>query len=430
MKKKIYFTGFAILFLVLVDWIFFQLRLYGNSFKYTDVLFIFIYCITLLIVILNFGYKECFDFKTKPFIFLSYFIFFLFISIFVSQRFLVVNKLYFFTKSYRQDEKGKLWQNDDKLSYKGRPDFSGTQNYFIGDSIKGFVPALFDSAGFRTVESKYKIKSDTLNLFLGCSFTFGSYINAEETFAYKLSKKLNNDFINAAGSGYGVGQMMILLDTLLSKHRLKYVFIQLSPWLIDRAIQINAPFYYFYRPIPYFSEKNDTFKLNDPAYKNTSITFKYNWNESAPDYFEKIKFTFTDGIKIEIYDYIIQKFAKFKIFVGIAPSPAKNRNDLEKYVYDIMIEKCKHYSATPVILKLSYDNAKADEISEYLKPKCVFIDLDKALYNVVNETGSSYHELYSIFHEHNGQKIIFDTHPNAFANDIIANKIYDTLLNN
>lgn len=429
MKKKIIFSLIAILFLVFIDWIFYLFNWFGNNSKISDISYLFLFSIIILTILLNFSYRKLFDFNSPVIKVLFFFFVFLFFAFFASQRVLVINKLYFFTKTYKQDEKGKLWQTDDILSYKGKPNFEGTQNYFIGDSIQGEIATYFDSLGFRNTSKDKRLPFDTLNLFLGCSFTFGSYIKAEDTYAHKISNLIHNNYINAGGSGYGIGQMLILLDSLIKNNNFKYVFIQLSPWLVDRAMQINAPFYYFYRPIPYFSESGNSFKLNRPAYKNTSITFGRNWNKTNPNYFEKICFFFVDGLKIELCDYIKQKTAKIKIAMGVLPKPTKKRDELEKFAYQCVIDLCKQKGAIPVVLKLAYPDKQAEQIIEYLKQKCIFIDLDEDLNNEVKLSGKSYYELYSISHNCNGKQIIFDTHPNAFANDIIANKIYKTLTN-
>ncbi len=430
MKTKFISTFISLLFIVFVDFAFYFFRLFDHKSVFVEVIYIFIISIILLIIFLNLSYKKLFNFKNSAVKFIVFLSLFLFFSVFVSQRLLVINKLYFFTKNYKQNEKGSLWKPDTKLSYRGIPNKIGTQDFFIGDSIHGGIQTIFDSIGFRTVNKENRLNYDTLNLFLGCSFTFGSYIKAEETFSFKLSKKLKNNYINAGGSGYGMGQMLILLDSLVNNYKFKYVFIQLSPWLTDRAMQINAPFYYFYRPIPYFSDNKDSFKLNFPAYNNTSITFKYKWNETKPDYIEKSLFTVSDGFKIEVIDYFRQKAAKLKMVFGILPKPTNNRKELEKYLYEYAINKCKQNGVIPVILKLAYPDSTATEILDYLKPKCLVIDLDQELNNEVIRCGESYYKLFSIAYVQNGQKIFFDSHPNALANEIIANKILKTLVNN
>ena len=342
---------------------------------------------------------------------------------------MVINKLYFYTKNYKINDRGSLWQPDPLLSYKGIPNSKGTQDYYIGDSIKGGIYTEFDSIGFRVVKTQNRLNYNTLNLFLGCSFTYGTNITAEESFTYKTSKMLGNSYINAGGTGYGIGQMKILLDTLISKYKFKYVFLQLSPWLTDRAMKISAPLIYFYRPIPYFSDDNE-FKLNYSAYENTSMSYTYNWNISKTSYSDKFKFILTDGMKIELLDYMRLSIAKLKVFLGILPKPAKNRESLEKYFYEYAINKCKENHAIPVVLKLCYPDSNAISITNYLKDKCIIIDLDKDLNQKVIDTGKSYYELYSIYHVHKGKHLIFDTHPNALANDIISQKIYSILSNN
>jgi len=427
MKSKIKFAVIAILLVILVDFVYYFFRLFRNESSFTDVIYIFILSVIFLIVLLNISYKKLFEIKKTPVKFIVYFFIFLFLSVFIAERTLVINKLYFFTKNYKQNDKGSLWKTDPILSYHGIENKEGTQDYFIGDSIQGRIYTRFDSIGFRTVNKENELNYDTLNLFLGCSFTFGSYIKAEDSFSYLFSKEIKNNYINAGGSGYGAGQMMFLLDSLLKKYKFKYVFLQLSPWLTDRAMQINAPFFYFYRPMPYFSDDNGSFALNLPPYNKTSITFKQKWNETEPDYFEKFKFSFTDGVKIEINDYFRQKIAKLKMAIGVLPKPTKRRGELEKYIYKSAIDKCKQFGAIPVVLRLAYPDSTVSEIENYIKPECVFIDLDEDLNNEVKNTGISYYKLFSIYHEHNGKRIIFDTHPNEFANKIIAEKIIKTL---
>ena len=61
----------------------------------------------------------------------------------------------------------------------------------------------FNKLGYRMKQLE-EVDYDNYYAFFGCSFTAGIGINVEDTFAYKISKRANVDYINASISGSGV----------------------------------------------------------------------------------------------------------------------------------------------------------------------------------------------------------------------------------
>lgn len=315
------------------------------------------------------------------------------------------------------------------FAHRGIPNAKGSYNYYIGDSIKGSIEVTFDGQGFRTVPDPLKIVSDTTNLFLGCSFTFGDYILAQEGYPYKTSALLGHHFINAGASAYGIAQMKILLDSLLSNRKFHYVFVQLSPWHAERAMKLNGPSFYGYRPYPYFSEQNGAFVLNKPAYK-THLYNNMDWRISEYSYREKLSFMISDGWQIEMMDFLAYNLARIKMRLGVIPAPTKNRDALKRYFYSYTIMECHKFNAIPVFLKLAYPEVDSRDEVAYLAEKYPVIDLDEALNAEVAKTGKTYDELFHIYHKKGDTKLYYDVHLNGYANEIIAKKIFAELRGN
>jgi hypothetical protein len=382
--------------------------------------------ITLFLLFINFLYNRAFSLKSKKLTIAFFIIFTLIVSMAVADRLVAVNKFYYYSKTLKKSTTGMVFQFDDSLSYKGRPFAKGTYNYYIGDTIDGSVPVLFDSLGFRTAPDSLQIKSDTTDLYLGCSFTFGDFVEAQKTYSYLTSEKLGHNYINAAISGFGSGQMIQIAETLLPKRKFHYVFIQLSSWIVPRAMEINGPTRFGYRPFPYFSDNNDTFTLNPPSYSTLMYSGK-NWRKTERSYFEKIKFLFSDGYKIEIHDYCAFKFTSLKVILGFQPNPTMNRSKLESYFYNRMADICLKNSATPIFLKINYPDSECKQLVRQLRQRAPVIDIDSALEVVVLRTGMKYGKLYRIHHSTPRKAIQFDAHPNIFAHSIYTEAIVNQL---
>lgn len=379
----------------------------------------------LFLLLENLIYNKFFNLQSSNFRIIIFTIIPLVISMHITHRVQAIDKSYFYSTNSPKTNSGGLWQFDSLLGHKAVPDSTGSYEYYIGDGIKGRVPVTFDSSGYRSVPDSLELRYDTLDLYLGCSLTFGDYIEAQNGYPYLTSKLLEHSHINAGASAYGFGQMIQIVESLVKKHQFKYVFIQLSPWLSDRAMRLTGPTFYGYRPFPYFSDDGIGFKLNPPAF-STLMYSKKNWR-GKQSYFEKIRFRLTDGSKIEIIDYYSYQYSKLKTILGFIPKPTKRKADLEKFFYDYVIDICKKNNSIPIILKLRYPSAKCSDLLKYLRAKTQIIDLDYDLEKKVDETGLNYQELFSIYHTNGDDSILIDKHPNNFANELFSRRIYNDL---
>jgi len=430
MGKKILSSLILIITFFFIDYLFFWFlkRTYSEWLQnFLNYLYLIFLVFSFFILIENLIYNSLFSFKSSRLRILIFLLLPFLISMHLAKRIVEINKFYFYSKTLSKFSSGSLWKPDQFLSHKAVLNSKGSYIYNIDYEIKGKVPVLFNNNGYRTVPDSLLLnKEDSLNIFLGCSFTFGDFIRPDQGYPYITSKYLENNFINAGASAYGLGQMNQLLDSILPKNNFKFVFIQLSPWLVDRAMSLNGPVYYGYRPFPYYSDSEKEFKLNYPAF-DTRYYERNNWLGTPISYSEKIKFMFTDGWKIEVLDYYSFLLANIKIKLGLLEKPTRKRKKLEKYFYNYAIEKCKENNSIPIILKLRYNNSYCRDLVSSIENKALLIDLDKDLDSIVDKTGILYEDLFYIKHFSGKDSIIIDNHPNKYSNALFSRRIYKDL---
>jgi len=107
--------------------------------------------------------------------------------------------------------------------------------------------------GFRTPDNFDIINPKDGNMFLGCSVTEGIGLHLEDTWAYKINKKLGGCFYNLSQSGTGIETIYRLLKTwypiikpknvfIMALHKNRKEFINkkkfnydvFGPWLFDK----------------------------------------------------------------------------------------------------------------------------------------------------------------------------------------------------
>jgi hypothetical protein len=428
MIKRLVSTIILILIFIFFDFISFILDIHYDKRPQFSIIYFLFSSVLIFILTENFIYNKLFDLQSGKFRIIIFIIIPLIFSMIVTDRLQEINKFYLFSKRYSKRDYN-LYKFDKMLGWKSVPDSKGSFDYFIGDSIKGSVPVIFDSIGFRTVPDSIRLKSNIIDLYLGCSFTLGELLEAQSSFPYLTSKLLKHNYINTGGGGYGLGQMIQLVNSLTKKYRFKYVFIQLSPWLAERAMDINGPTRYVYRPSPYFSDNGSSFKLNPPAYSTLTLSVK-DWRVTKPSYYERIQFFLSDGIIAEIFDYYSYQLVKLKSSIGLIPKPTRRKDDLERYFYDYAIEACKKNNTIPIIFKICfpwYSPNQCDNLLKYLRPKAEIIDLDVDLQQKVIESGKKFEQLFYFYLVHRNYTLIFDQHPNKYSNKLFSEKIYNEL---
>jgi hypothetical protein len=380
------------------------------------------YTLLLFLTAVNATYRLLFDFRSGMAKITAILVTFLVLSMFLADRMLAVSRLWNYAVDIKRRTDPFLFQDDPHLGYRAVPNAKGNYEYFIGDSIHQKVPVIFDSQGLR-VATLPPPPGDSLDLYLGCSFTFGDYITAEQSYPYKTSKRLGHSPVNAALSGYGLAQMKRLADTIIPRGRFRYVFIQLSYWLTDRAVTPNRTTLYGYKAVPYFSKGQAGFELNDPVYKSSFRKKAREWHEGERTYARKLLFSATDGFTIEFVDYTRYLVAKAGMRLGVVPRPAKDMRALEKEFYDHVIGLARKNGSIPVIVKISYSDDLSPSLLEHLKGQALLADVDKAAADSCRISGTTFREKYQLHHPHPAGPIHFDNHPNPVMTDLISDVI-------
>lgn len=426
MKSRLFSSIIILILLIAEDYIIYLISFSYEKGTITEIADFIIKSVLIFIFIQNLLYNALYSFKSSPVRIVSYIFIPLMISLGIADRFIAISRYYTYSKTLQKFTTGNIWRFDDSLSYIGIPGVNGYYNYYIGDSIEGASPVVFDSLGFRTYDVSYNLRSDTTDLFLGCSYTFGDYIDANLTFPYLVAKKLNHDYINGGISGYGFGQMYQIAHRLIPKKRFKYVFIQVTDWLSIRAMDLNGPTRFGYRPFPYFSDLTNSFQLNLPAYSTLMYSNK-NWRKSNRSYIEKMKFSFTDGIKIEIHDYLGWQTARLQVFFGLLPEPTKRKQDLELFFYQSLIDLCLIHGATPVFYKIQYPDKNFRVLISRLSPEPKVADIDMILDSVAKMRKIKPGKIFRIHHVLGNDSVQYDAHPNIYAHSLYAQEIINVI---
>jgi hypothetical protein len=221
--------------------------------------------------------------------------------------------------------------------------------------------------------------------------------------------------------------MVQLADSLIPSGRYRYVFIQMSGWLVDRSVSPNRTTIYGYKAVPYFSMIGDTPSIMYPVYSSIFRKKEREWHLGSKNYVQKMLFAATDGFKIEIIDYTRYLVAKAGMLLGMVPKPAKDKRAVEKYAYSHMVELARRHGATPVIVKMSYDTEAAKPIIMDLSDKALIADVDLAVADSCRISGITYKDRYQLHHPHPGGPIHFDNHPNPALTELISNVIIRAL---
>jgi hypothetical protein len=428
MKWKI--TQLLILLLVLLieDYLFYLFIVSFGTRLFIYIADFLVKSILIFLILEIFIYKVLFSFNSSKIRVLFFILIPLALAFHISHRLVAIDRIYFVSKDVPKRTSKNLWRFDDNLAHRAMPNSKGNYIYYIGDSIKGEVPVIFDSMGYRTVPDSLKLNSNLKDLYLGDSFTFGDFVNAENTYPYLTSNLLHHSYVNAGASAYGIGQMYQIAKKLIPKYKFNYIFIQLSPWLTERAMNLNGSTNYGYLPFPYFSKSADSFKLNLSVYKTRLLrSVQINLRETKISYFEKLRFMVTDGFKIEVTDYYPYKFAALKVKMGLIAKPTSDKPALENYFYDYLIELCNKNSSTPVILKLRYNAKDCQQLIDHISNRAIVVDLDHDLDSIIINKRGTFENVFGIYHHIGKDSIFVDSHPNTVAHDIMAHEIFKTL---
>ncbi|MBN2376500.1 MAG: hypothetical protein JXD22_08870 [Sedimentisphaerales bacterium] len=333
-------------------------------------------------------------------------------------------KIYHYTKANRRTWSGHVHQSDQLLGYAAVPNSQGEHIFPIGPNI----PMRYDENGFRVPMDVVQTgkKPRPVILALGCSFTYGDAVTAEETFTYRLGQHLHGTALNAGICGYGYTQMLLSAEGLIPQWQPDYVIVQYSPWLVERAQSPFAPSYYGKLPVPYFYEKNG-FAIHPPVFLSRLFSVPVeDYLYTPKGLFDYFSFLGSVGFPLLIYDDYHMLLYSVQRLLGITPPPTKDRQALEKYILKYLSDLAAKHHSRMIVLVLD-QGPNMSTLSETIIPDKVTV------VNAHNELlarlqvcdAETYRKQYALWR--GDPPCIVDTHPNARAHDIIAREIFTAI---
>lgn len=330
-------------------------------------------------------------------------------------------------KLYRQRVKyvvrgweGRVHRPDPTLGFAPRRTSIGNLLFAIGPG----VPTRHDDEGFRIPVEGSSERRRPLILTLGCSFTYGAYCLAEESYPYKLAQHLDGSVVNAGVCSYGLAQMLILSERLIPELKPDYVIVQYSPWLIDRAVSHFAPMYFSHLPAPYFAEAGDgSLILAEPVFLTKVFDFDFSpYRKMASARKGRFSFLMKVGLPLYTHDDFCMLQYNVRSRLGIVKPPTSRTDEVIRLVYGKIKELCRVHNVSMIVVGISIDHKPLDVLRQIRQLGIPVVDArTEMLARLEEATQSAYNSAYG--HFRGDPPRLIDRHPNALAHTIIAEAI-------
>lgn len=330
----------------------------------------------------------------------------------------------------RRTQSPGLFRSDPVLGYAPMANQSGAFLFPRGLT----VPIHFDAGGFRVPDRPAADGgSRPVMLALGCSYTFGDAVAAEDTFVEQLAARLGGLAPKNAGvSGYGLAQMTLLAERLIPDLRPAMVLVQYSPWLVDRAISGTAPSAFGDIPTPHFVTRDGRTSLEPPAFETALFRlpfFRYGERvagapPSALSFYTEVALPYaawTDAHRVSTW---LRRWR--------SSGDEASRLAAVQTAYQRIAAAARGVGARLVVVALAGGPTPVSaDVLEILNgiPAATVVDaepfLARALGTPAPVTASDYHRAYAVWA--GSPPVQIDPHPNVRANQLIAEALAGAL---
>ena len=318
---------------------------------------------------------------------------------------------------------GRFFEYDSMLGKRAIKNATGYQDYWIKTGPDFRKRLLIDSLGFRVSDHKYQIKDSSLLLYLGCSYTWGDGCRAEETYPYLVSSKISAPYINAGQSAYGLGQMALLAERLIPAYHPKYVFVQYSPWLVQRSLTpFKQTVLFADIAFPYVSIKKGTPILNPPVFESGLLSFdSEHYRITRASIWNKLHFYFDYGVRVVCHDLIARNWYLLCNMVSSKNSAASS-DQAERFLYKRIFDVADQYGCKVYVVKIGSITDEAP-LTKGLFDGRQLINSDSTLKATAKGDKELYGKLFYHWAIMGKDTVIADVHPNPCAHSIIASDI-------
>jgi hypothetical protein len=324
----------------------------------------------------------------------------------------------------RRTQTAGLFRSSAWLGYAAVPGAEGAYLFPGG----GVTPIKFDARGFREAPGATPHDAPML-MTLGCSYSFGDAVPAEQTFTFLAARHLQLGSINAALSGYGLAQMTLLAQRLVPELRPRVLLVEYAPWLIDRAIDGRAPAAFGDIPTPYFTNQGKWDVA--PPHFETSVFEAPFWmfaNRGQP----RGELTFLLRASLPYFvatDANRMSFAVRRAAGRIKPS-STDRLGVVREAYGRMQRVAEASGARMLVFALAAGGPSPapDVIDAITGTGATFVDADEALKRLIVAPvlgDDAYQKRYAVWAGTPPRMI--DPHPNTEANRVIADAIVSSI---
>lgn len=335
--------------------------------------------------------------------------------------------VYEYLKSSYTIYEGRFFEYDSILGKRAIKNAVGYQDYWMKAGTDYKKRIIIDSNGFRVAEKKYPIVDSSLMFFLGCSFTWGDGCIAEQTYPYVLSSKLSRPYLNAGQSAYGLAQMTLLAEKLIPEMHPKYVFVQYSPWLIQRSLSpFKATVFFADIAFPYVDTKDGKLEINHPVIRSGLLSFDSEYYRRSPSSLsDRLSFYYDYGVKVLAHDYLLRLLFEIKQIRAKDKAPA-TQDGAELYLYKRIFDIAHQYGCKIYVVKISGVKDEAPLTKGLFDGEPV-IDADSALRSLAGGDQKKYGQLFYHWVVKDRDSVLVDVHPNPFAHSVIAKEILNKI---
>ncbi|HAA11306.1 MAG TPA: hypothetical protein DCE41_06220 [Cytophagales bacterium] len=269
-------------------------------------------------------------------------------------------------------------------------------------------------------------------LFLGCSFTYGDAVAAENTFSYLVADSLGYRYQNAGVCGWGLAQIYLRGKELIQQYQPDYVVLQYSPWLVERGVSNYAPSYSALIPSPYIYNVESGVQVAPPPFRALGYSLPVNdYKQTAEGFGDYLSFAYRVGWRLVLYEWVQKYRTSLRRKMGKLPPLNRNQNPAtEQAVYQALVQEVKNVGGTPILLALS--NESVSEASQQFAKQvnvAKVADGDHALWSSLSDsTKASYSDTYHHWRMLEGTRTRVDQHPNEHAHALIANTIIEQII--
>lgn len=320
-----------------------------------------------------------------------------------------------------------VFASDPQLGFAPRSDAQGTM--YMPEAPD--VPVRYDADRFRVpADDRSWRRGAPVVLALGCSFTHGDGVLAEQAFPYQLGVQLGGSERNAGFAAYGLAQIFLQARLLIPSLRPAVVVVEYAPWLVTRALSQFAPTGVEHRPQPYFGTRDGALSLQPPLFPAQGFGLDAaSFRDSPRGLVDFGAFAARVAVPLFVRDDLAWALFRVRQATGRVAPPASDRPAVVGLVYEEIAALCEANGCRVVVLVLGapWEAPAAAELQRLKDVKGVTL-VDGSDY-LMRRLPTPDAEVFLQTYAHVGGEPphLIDPHPNATAHRLLAEAVAEAL---